>query len=93
MGESFSFTIKARDGNARTGAIVTPRGVVRTPAFMPVGTGATVKAMFPEDVAATGADILLANTYHLMLRPGAERIAQARRSARLHALGQADPHR
>ena len=76
MGESFSFTIKARDGHARTGAIVTPRGVVRTPAFMPVGTGATVKAMFPEDVAATGADILLANTYHLMLRPGAERIAR-----------------
>ena len=71
----FSFTVRARDGSARTGAIATPRGVVRTPAFMPVGTGATVKAMFPEDVAAAGADILLANTYHLMLRPGAERIA------------------
>ena len=93
MGESFSFTIKSRDGHARTGAIVTPRGVVRTPAFMPVGTGATVKAMFPEDVAATGADILLANTYHLMLRPGAERIA---RLGGLHAFmhwDQADPHR
>jgi queuine tRNA-ribosyltransferase len=76
MSELFSFAIKARDGSARTGAITTPRGVVRTPAFMPVGTGATVKAMFPEDVAATGADILLANTYHLMLRPGAERIAR-----------------
>jgi queuine tRNA-ribosyltransferase len=76
MGEPFSFIVKARDGNARTGAITTPRGVVRTPSFMPVGTGATVKAMFPEDVAATGADILLANTYHLMLRPGAERIAR-----------------
>jgi queuine tRNA-ribosyltransferase len=72
----FSFTLKARDGNARAGAVATPRGVIRTPAFMPVGTGATVKAMFPEDVAASGADIILANTYHLMLRPGAERIAK-----------------
>ena len=76
MTKRFSFEVKARDGAARTGAIATPRGVVRTPAFMPVGTGATVKAMFPEDVKATGADILLANTYHLMLRPGAERIAR-----------------
>jgi queuine tRNA-ribosyltransferase len=70
MTERFSFAIKARDGAARTGALATPRGIVRTPAFMPVGTGATVKAMFPEDVAASGADIILANTYHLMLRPG-----------------------
>jgi len=76
MAERFAFTLKAQDGSARTGEIATPRGVVRTPAFMPVGTGATVKAMFPEDVAATGADIILANTYHLMLRPGAERIAK-----------------
>jgi queuine tRNA-ribosyltransferase len=76
MADGFSFTVNARDGKARTGAITTPRGNVRTPAFMPVGTGATVKAMFPEDVAATGADILLANTYHLVLRPGAERIAR-----------------
>jgi queuine tRNA-ribosyltransferase len=76
MTGAFSFEVKARDGLARVGAIATPRGVVRTPAFMPVGTGATVKAMFPEDVAAAGADILLANTYHLMLRPGAERIAR-----------------
>ena len=76
MTKRFSFEVKARDGAARTGAIATPRGVVRTPAFMPVGTGATVKAMFPEDVKATGADILLANTYHLTLRPGAERIAR-----------------
>jgi len=76
MTEPFSFAVKARDGRARTGAIATPRGIVRTPSFMPVGTGATVKAMFPEDVAASGADILLANTYHLMLRPGAERIAK-----------------
>ena len=72
----FSFAVRARDGSARVGAIATPRGVVRTPAFMPVGTGATVKAMFPEDVASAGADIILANTYHLMLRPGAERIAK-----------------
>jgi queuine tRNA-ribosyltransferase len=76
MTKDFTLTVKARDGAARSGAIVTPRGVVRTPAFMPVGTGATVKAMFPEDVDATGADIILANTYHLMLRPGAERIAR-----------------
>jgi queuine tRNA-ribosyltransferase len=76
MSDRFSFAIEARDGKARTGAIATLRGIVRTPAFMPVGTGATVKAMFPEDVAATGADIILANTYHLMLRPGAERIAK-----------------
>jgi queuine tRNA-ribosyltransferase len=76
MTAPFSFKVTARDGNARAGAIATPRGVVRTPAFMPVGTGATVKAMFPEDVAAAGADILLTNTYHLMLRPGAERIAK-----------------
>jgi len=76
MTDRFSFTVKVRDGSARTGTIATPRGVVRTPAFMPVGTGATVKAMFPEDVAAAGADIILANTYHLMLRPGDERIAK-----------------
>jgi len=76
MTKLFSFELKAQDGGARTGAITTPRGVTRTPAFMPVGTGATVKAMFPEDVAATGADIILGNTYHLMLRPGAERVAK-----------------
>jgi queuine tRNA-ribosyltransferase len=76
MTDRFSFYVKARDGAARVGAIATPRGIVRTPAFMTVGTGATVKAMFPEDVEAAGADIILANTYHLMLRPGAERIAR-----------------
>ncbi|AHM04939.1 tRNA-guanine transglycosylase [Roseibacterium elongatum DSM 19469] len=65
----------ATDGRARSGVIDTPRGQIRTPAFMPVGTAATVKAMMPESVAATGADILLGNTYHLMLRPTAERIA------------------
>ena len=70
----FSFDLAATDGRARTGTIHTPRGDIRTPAFMPVGTAATVKAMLPESVAATGADILLGNTYHLMLRPTAERI-------------------
>jgi queuine tRNA-ribosyltransferase len=70
----FRFDLKATDGKARLGAITTPRGVIRTPAFMPVGTAATVKGMLPESVAATGADILLGNTYHLMLRPTAERI-------------------
>ena len=74
--QSFAFTLKAQDGRARLGEIVTPRGVIRTPAFMPVGTAGTVKAMLPETVRATGADIILANTYHLMLRPGAERIAK-----------------
>ena len=70
------FSISARDGRARTGTLSTPRGDIRTPAFMPVGTAATVKAMLPESVRATGADILLGNTYHLMLRPTAERIAR-----------------
>ena len=70
----FSYSLNATDGKARTGVISTPRGEIRTPAFMPVGTAATVKAMLPESVAATGADILLGNTYHLMLRPTAERI-------------------
>lgn len=70
----FSFKILATDGNARKGEISTPRGIIRTPAFMPVGTAATVKAMYPEQVRATGADVLLGNTYHLMLRPGAERV-------------------
>lgn len=74
MTQQFSFDLKATDGKARTGVISTPRGDVRTPAFMPVGTAATVKAMMPESVRATGADILLGNTYHLMLRPTAERI-------------------
>ncbi len=75
MATGFNFTVAATDGAARTGAIKTPRGEIRTPAFMPVGTAATVKAMLPESVRATGADILLGNTYHLMLRPTAERIA------------------
>ena len=72
----FQFDLHATDGKARTGTIRMPRGEIRTPAFMPVGTAATVKAMKPESVRATGADILLGNTYHLMLRPGAERVAR-----------------
>ncbi|NCP11753.1 MAG: tRNA guanosine(34) transglycosylase Tgt [Sphingomonadales bacterium] len=72
----FAFQITATDGAARTGAIHMARGEIRTPAFMPVGTAATVKAMRPAEVRASGADIILGNTYHLMLRPGAERIAR-----------------
>jgi len=75
MTDRFSFSLSATSGKARAGVISTPRGDIRTPAFMPVGTAATVKAMLPESVRATGADILLGNTYHLMLRPTAERIA------------------
>ena len=74
MTEAFRFQLQATHGAARTGLIATPRGEIRTPAFMPVGTAATVKAMTPEGVRATGADIILGNTYHLMLRPGAERM-------------------
>ena len=76
MTQRFTFALQATDGAARTGVIHTPRGEIRTPAFMPVGTAATVKAMMPESVRETGADILLGNTYHLMLRPGAERVAR-----------------
>ncbi len=72
----FQFQIHARDGKARNGIIAMRRGEIRTPSFMPVGTAATVKAMKPESVRGTGADILLGNTYHLMLRPGAERVAR-----------------
>jgi queuine tRNA-ribosyltransferase len=72
----FSFSVSAIDGAARTGVIAMQRGEIRTPAFMPVGTAATVKAMRPEDVRASGADIILGNTYHLMLRPSAERVAK-----------------
>ena len=72
----FAFSIAATDGRARRGTLSMRRGDIRTPAFMPVGTAATVKAMKPADVRASGADILLGNTYHLMLRPGAERVAR-----------------
>jgi queuine tRNA-ribosyltransferase len=75
-GKDFSFHVGARDGAARLGAISTPRGTIRTPAFMPCGTAATVKAMYPGEVRALGVDVVLANTYHLMLAPGAERIAR-----------------
>jgi queuine tRNA-ribosyltransferase len=75
MSKPFSFRLLKSDGAARRGEIVTPHGGVQTPAFMPVGTQGTVKGLMPEAVAATGAEIVLGNTYHLMLRPGAERIA------------------
>ena len=73
---SFPFTVHATQGAARTGVLTTSRGDIRTPAFMPVGTAATVKAMTNEQVKSTGADIILGNTYHLMLRPGGERLAR-----------------
>ncbi|MEM9027359.1 MAG: tRNA guanosine(34) transglycosylase Tgt [Pseudomonadota bacterium] len=76
MSGAFGFVLEATDGRARSGRVLTSRGVVRTPAFMPVGTAATVKALYPGQVKDAGADILLGNTYHLMLRPGAERIAR-----------------
>jgi queuine tRNA-ribosyltransferase len=76
MVSGVEFRVEARDGRARAGTLAMPRGAIRTPAFMPVGTAGTVKAMLPGSVAATGADILLGNTYHLMLRPGAERVAR-----------------
>jgi queuine tRNA-ribosyltransferase len=75
VNEDFSYTVEKTDGAARLGMISMPRGAVRTPAFMPVGTAATVKAMYPEQVKSLGADIVLGNVYHLMLRPGAERVA------------------
>ncbi|MEX0344413.1 MAG: tRNA guanosine(34) transglycosylase Tgt [Rhizobiaceae bacterium] len=76
MSKAFEFQILATDGKARRGEISMPRGIVRTPAFMPVGTAATVKAMYMDQVRELGADIILGNTYHLMLRPGAERMAR-----------------
>lgn len=76
MTPTFSYSLIKQDGAARLGEIATPRGIIRTPAFMPVGTVATVKALYPEQVKAAGAEVILANTYHLMLRPGAERIAR-----------------
>src|SRR3954469_6117828 len=76
MYDQFQFTLLKTDGKARRGEIGMPRGVIRTPAFMPVGTVGTVKAMYLDQVRDTGADIILGNTYHLMLRPGAERVAR-----------------
>ena len=75
MSAAFCFRLIANDGGARLGEVTTAHGVIRTPAFMPVGTAATVKAVYPDQLRAAGVDIVLANTYHLMLRPGAERIA------------------
>ena len=76
MTATFQFQLKATDGGARLGEVTMPRGTIRTPAFMPVGTVGTVKAMYLDQVRETGADIILGNTYHLMLRPGAERVAR-----------------
>ena len=76
MSDTFTFRVLATDGKARRGEISMPRGNIRTPAFMPVGTGGTVKAMYMDQVRALGSDIILGNTYHLMLRPGAERVAR-----------------
>ncbi len=76
MTDPFAYRLLKTDGSARLGEIATPRGPIRTPAFMPVGTAATVKALYPDQLEAAGTDIVLANTYHLMLRPGAERIAR-----------------
>src|SRR6186713_2276468 len=75
MSKPFSFQLLNTDGGARRGELITSHGKVQTPAFMPVGTQATVKGLMPDDVRETGAEIVLGNTYHLMLRPGAERIA------------------
>ena len=76
MNPDFTFTIHATDGTARNGSIVMPRGEIRTPAFMPVGTAGTVKGIYMDQLRQSGADIILGNTYHLMLRPGAERVAR-----------------
>ncbi len=76
MAETFGYSLIAQDGAARLGELTTPHGRIRTPAFMPVGTVGTVKALYFDQVKAAGADIVLANTYHLMLRPGAERVAR-----------------
>ncbi|MBX9592064.1 MAG: tRNA guanosine(34) transglycosylase Tgt [Hyphomonadaceae bacterium] len=76
MTDRFVFTLIKADGGARLGEIATSRGTIRTPAFMPIGTAATVKAVYTDQLEAAGADVILANTYHLMLRPGAERVAR-----------------
>ena len=89
----FEFELQGADGAARQGVIRTPRGDICTPAFMPVGTAGTVKAMLPQSVRQTGADILLGNSYHLMLRPGAERVARLGGLAQIHGLGAADSYR
>ncbi len=87
------FELDTTDGRARRGRLVFERGVVETPAFMPVGTYGTVKGMTPEEVEATGAQIILGNTFHLWLRPGQEIMKLARRSARFYAVERTDPDR
>ena len=87
MPNPFAFRLTATDGAARTGEMTTPHGVVRTPAFMPVGTQAAIKGVHHDDVRAAGADILLANTYHLMLRPVGRAGRGARRAAQLSCAG------
>ena len=89
MSERFAFTLMKTDGGARLGEIATPRGMIRTPAFMPVGTAATVKAVTTDQLEAAGVDVVLANTYHLMLRPGRRAHRQARRPARASCAGTA----
>ena len=84
MSTDFTYRLIKTDGSARLGEIAMPRGTIRTPAFMPVGTQAAIKGVHLADVRAAGADIVLANTYHLMLRPGAERIARLGEIGRAH---------
>ena len=93
MPRAVPLPLEARSGAARAGAFTTPHGGFATPAFMPVGTHGAVKALTPDQVRATGAEIVLANTYHLALRPGRGARREARRAARVHALGRPDPHR
>ena len=83
----------ARDGAARLGRLQTPHGPVDTPGFMPVGTRGTVKTVDAADLRTVGAQMILANTYHLMLRPGAETVAALGELARVHGVGRSDPHR
>ena len=91
--DAFHFRLDARSGLARAGHFTTPHGGFATPAFMPVGTHGALKALTPDQVRAAGAEIVLANTYHLAQRPGEALVAQARRAARLHALERPDPDR
>ena len=88
-----TWSLEARDRQARAGWLDTPHGRIPTPVFMPVGTRAAVRAVDSTDLARAGADILLANTYHLMLRPGVRADRRSRRSPPLHGVGEADPHR
>ena len=93
MPEAFVFRVTATDGTARRGQIDTPHGRFETPAFMPVGTAGTVKALTGRDLLDVGAEIILANTYHLLLRPGRRRDRAVRGTSHVHGVGRADPHR